>query len=307
MSDFAKGTVSLLVSNFLLSSYPILIKNYISDVNIITQLIIRCVVYILLSIPFMLINRETASILTSLVQPKYLFISLINLIHIYSSYKGFEYLNPGVALSTFYSYPIIQMFLSEFILGTRINPIVIYNLLGSLIGIIVLNRDNFFIDKSLTLVDKSKIKIGYIAIVIAAITEAFISVFYKKVNLKNPFTSLYTLYTPAFLIFAIYLFLFNGKKKQYIEKVKKIDKGILKKIVLFNCLIGGIGYTMRLYSVTKISMSWFSSLAFTNGISVFLLAWLILGEKIKWNHILGSGIIFYNVYKIKSVLDGSVF
>jgi drug/metabolite transporter (DMT)-like permease len=302
MSDFAIGTASLLVSNILLSSYPILIKNYINDVSIVTQLIIRCIVYIFLAVPFMLINKETVSILTTLVKPKYLFISLINLIHIYTSYKGFEYLNPGIALTTFYTYPIIQMFLSEFILGTRINPMIIFNLLGSLIGVIVLNRESFYSKIKTKTVD-NKILIGYIAIIIAALTEAIISVFYKKDNLKNPFTSLYTLYTPAFIILLIYLF-FYGDKRNELKRIIKIDKNILKKIILFNFLIGGIGYTMRLYSVTKISMSWFSSLAFTNGISVFILAWLILGERIRWNHIIGSLIIFYNIHRIKTVMNG---
>jgi drug/metabolite transporter (DMT)-like permease len=299
MSDFAIGTVSLLVSNFLLSSYPILIKNYISDVSIVTQLIIRCIVYIFLAVPFMLVNNETVSIFTSLVKPKYLFISLINLIHIYSSYKGFENLNPGIALTTFYTYPIIQMFLSEFILGTNINPTVIYNLIGSLIGILVLNREAFY-SKIKTI--NNKILIGYVAIIIAASTEAIINVFYKKDNLTNPFTSLYTLYAPAFVILFLYL-VFRKENRNELIKITNIDKNILKKIVLFNFLIGGIGYTMRLYSVTKITMSWFSSLAFTNGISVFLLGWLILGEKIRWNHILGSLIIFYNVHKIKKVIN----
>jgi drug/metabolite transporter (DMT)-like permease len=299
MSDFAIGTVSLLVSNFLLSSYPILIKNYISDVSIVTQLIIRCIVYIFLAVPFMLVNNETVSIFTSLVKPKYLFISLINLIHIYSSYKGFENLNPGIALTTFYTYPIIQMFLSEFFLGTNINPIVIYNLIGSLIGILVLNREAFYSKIKTT---NNKILIGYVAIIIAASTEAIINVFYKKDNLTNPFTSLYTLYAPAFVILFLYL-VFRKKNRNELIKITNIDKNILKKIVLFNFLIGGIGYTMRLYSVTKITMSWFSSLAFTNGISVFLLGWLILGEKIRWNHILGSLIIFYNVHKIKKVIN----
>lgn len=291
MNDFIIGTVSLLSSNVLLSSYPILIKKYIENVDVVTQLIIRCIIYIFLAIPFMLLGNDGGNILGYLVQPKYLFISFINLIHIYTSYKGFELLNPGIALTTFYTYPIIQLFLSRFILGFKFNTIVISNLLGSLLGLVILNID-IFNEK------KTMVWYGFIFIAFAALTEAIINIFYKKVNLINPFSSLYTLYAPAFILFFIYL-VFN---KIELKKIKSIDTSIIKKIVLFNLLIGGLGYTLRLFSLTKVNMTWFSTLSFTNGISVFLLAWLILGDKIKIHHIIGSAIIFYNITKIKNLM-----
>ncbi len=296
MDNFSIGTVTLLISNFLLSSYPILIKNYINNVDIITQLIIRCIVYICLAIPFLIIGNQTVNIFTSLVQPKFLFISIINLIHIYTSYKGFEYLNPGVALSTFYTYPIIQLILSKFFIDTPFNYDVLYNLFGSLFGLIILNKQLFYENKAL---GKNILVKGLGFIGIAALTEAIISVFYKKINLTNPFTSLYTLYAPAFVFYIGYMWY---KKNGQVKKIATIDKSLLKKIILFNILIGGIGYTLRLFSLGKISMTWFSSLSFTNGISAFVLGWFILGEKIKLEHIVGSAIIFYNIQKIKALI-----
>ena len=78
--------------------------------------------------------------------------------------------------------------------------------------------------------------------------------------------------------------------------------GLIKKIIIFNLLIGGLGYTLRLFSLTKIPISWFSGLTFTSSLSAFLLGWLFLGEKIKLHHLVGSIVIFYNIYKIKLAL-----
>ena len=315
MNDFYVGTISLLVSNVLLSSYPILIKSYISNISIVVQLIVRIVVYICLSLPFLIIGGEGMNILTSLIDPKYLAISAVNILHIYSSYKGFEYLNAGVSLTTFYSYPIIQVLLSHIFLGTELTLGIIYNLFGSLLGIGVLNKDSLLGGEK-----SGNIKKGFAFIALAAITEAIIGVFYKGVNIQNPFMSLYTLYAPAFIFFIIwYLYKkykeiieYNGAK--WIDDKAKKDVetkkdnwwhiltnhgGAMKRIIMYNMLIGGVGYILRLFSLTKIPISWFSGLSFTSSLSAFVMGWFFLGESVKLQHLIGSAIIFYNIFKIK--------
>jgi drug/metabolite transporter (DMT)-like permease len=311
MNDFYVGTVSLLISNVLLSSYPILIKTYISDISVIVQLIIRISVYICLSLPFLIIGGEGMNILSALIDPKYLAISAVNLLHIYSSYKGFQYLNAGISLTTFYSYPIIQVLLARIFLGTELTKEIMFSLFGSLIGIGILNKDTIFHEGTLGI----NVKRGFSFIAIAAITEAIIGVFYKGVNIQNPFMSLYTLYAPAFVFFIVWYIFYYKRNEQIIENSKEnLDKqnnwwyiltnhgGIMTKIILFNLLIGGIGYTLRLLSLTKIPISWFSELSFTSSLSAFVLGWYFLGEKISLNHLVGSAIIFYNIYRIKQLL-----
>jgi drug/metabolite transporter (DMT)-like permease len=301
MNDLYLGTISLLISNILLSAYPILIKLYIKDISILVQLIIRIIVYICLSLPFLIIGGEGINILTSLIDPKFLIISAVNLLHIYSSYKGFEYLNAGIALTTFYSYPIIQVLLSRIFLGTELTTNIMYSLFGSLIGIGILNKDNYGLDKQLN----TNVGKGFMFIAIAALTEAIIGVFYKGINIKNPFMSLYTLYAPAFLFFMIWYIFFYKKMDNIIDKKDNWwyllvnHDGLIKKVILFNLLIGALGYTLRLFSLSKISINWFSGLTFTSSLSGFLLAWLFLNEKIHIHHIIGSIVIFYNIYKLK--------
>jgi len=347
MNDFYVGTISLLVSNVLLSSYPILIKSYITNISIVVQLIVRIVVYICLALPFLVIGGEGMNILTTLIEPKYLAISAVNMLHIYSSYKGFEYLNAGIALTTFYSYPIIQVLLAHIFLGTELTSGLMYNLFGSLLGIAILNKDTLLGGEKIANVnlasnlqprpflkgnarqvtphDENMVKKGFSFIAIAALTEAIIGVFYKGVNIQNPFMSLYSLYAPAFVFFMIWYLYQKYKESQEVknkanvanwtdEKIQKEKDGkkdnwwhiltnhggFMKRIILYNILIGGIGYTLRLFSLTKIPISWFSGLSFTSSLSAFMLGWFFLGERIKLNHILGSIVIFYNLFKIKN-------
>ena len=293
MDSFSIGTITLLVSNVLLSSYPILIKHYITDISVLVQLIIRVVTYILLALPILVIGGEGLTVITNTINPKFLAISAINLLHIYSSYKGFEYLNAGVSLTTFYSYPIIQVLLARIFLGTTISKEIIYNLLGCLVGIGILNKDSYN--------DTNKnIKMGFLFIAIAALTEAIIGVFYKKENFSNPFMSLYTLYAPAFFVLLLMYILFSNRIELHDNPFSKIEfnYSTLKKIILYNILIGGLGYTLRLFSLSQISINWFSALSFTGSISAFTMGWFFLGEKIKIHHLLGSAIVFYNVYYI---------
>lgn len=324
MNDFYVGTIALLVSNVLLSSYPILIKSYIANISIFVQLIVRIVVYICLALPFLVIGGEGMNILTTLIEPKYLAISAVNMLHIYSSYKGFEYLNAGVSLTTFYSYPIIQVLLSRIFLGTELTLGLMYNLFGSLLGVGILNKDTLFGGSNVKSNDENMVKKGFAFIAIAALTEAIIGVFYKGVNIQNPFMSLYTLYAPAFVFFMIWYLYQKYKESQEAKKKvsednwasEKIQKekdekkdnwwyiltnhgGFMKRIIMYNMLIGGIGYTLRLFSLTKIPISWFSGLSFTSSLSAFIMGWFFLGEQIKLNHLLGSVVIFYNIFRLK--------
>ena len=293
MDSFSIGTITLLVSNVLLSSYPILIKHYITDISVLVQLIIRVVTYILLALPILVIGGEGLTVITNTINPKFLAISAINLLHIYSSYKGFEYLNAGVSLTTFYSYPIIQVLLARIFLGTTISKEIIYNLFGCLVGIGILNKDSYN--------DTNKnVKKGFLFIGLAALTEAIINIFYKKNALNNPFMSLYTLYAPAFFLLLLMYFLFSNRIELHDNLLNKIEfnYSTLKTIILYNILIGGLGYTLRLFSLSQISMNWFSALSFTGSVSAFIMGWFFLGEKIKIHHLLGSVVIFYNLYYI---------
>ena len=99
---------SKLLSESLLSLYPVFIKKLKLDINL--QLSIRLFIYLLISLFFCNINFIKKYILNY----NTLLLGLINLIHIYSSYKGFELLESGLSYTLFFTYPIFILLSSYF-------------------------------------------------------------------------------------------------------------------------------------------------------------------------------------------------
>lgn len=294
----SSGTLALLLSNTLLSAYPILIKTYADSVSVSVQVLIRMAVYIGLTVPVLVLGGHAGQMAAALVSPKFLAISAVNLLHIYSSYKGFTYLNAGVSITTFYSYPIIQVVLSSIFLQTRLTLGVLSNLVGCFLGLVVLNVNTYKTGGPSVNVSKG---LGFIAL--AALTEAMIGVFYKHINFKNPFMSLFTLYAPAGLLCLLVAAVWWRQRQHKEEKEEQSSTGSssnnnMWKIVLFNVLIGGVGYLLRLFALTHIPLAWFSGLLFTSSVSAFVLGYVFLKEKIRPEHWLGTMVIFYNIYKL---------
>ena len=297
----SSGTLALLLSNTLLSAYPILIKMYADSVTLSVQVLIRMAVYIGLTVPVLVLGGHAGQMAAALVSPKFLAISAVNLLHIYSSYKGFTYLNAGVSMTTFYSYPIIQVVLSSIFLQTRLTVGVLSNLVGCFLGLVVLNANTYKTGGPSVNVSKG---LGFIAL--AALTEAMIGVFYKHINYKNPFMSLFTLYAPVGLLCLLVAAVWWWRRQQQHKEEKEKEKSNksnsnndMWKIVLFNVLIGGVGYLLRLFALTHIPLAWFSGLLFTSSVSAFVLGYVFLKEKIRPEHWLGTMVIFYNIYKLK--------
>ena len=294
------GTMALLVSNVLLSAYPILIKKYADSVSLSVQVLIRMAVYIGLTVPVLVLGGHAGPMAAAMVDPKFLAISAVNLLHIYSSYKGFTYLNAGVSMTTFYSYPIIQVVLSSIFLHTRLTLGVLSNLVGCFLGLVVLNANTYKTGGPSANVSKG---LGFIAL--AALTEAMIGVFYKHINFKNPFMSLFTLYAPVgvlcLLLAAWWWWRRQKERNDKKEETEETSSGSIWNIVLFNVLIGGVGYLLRLFALTHVSLAWFSGLLFTSSISAFVLGYLFLKETIRPEHWLGTMVIFYNIYKLRNL------
>ena len=100
------GIISKLVSESLLSLYPVFVKKI--DLSILLQLWTRLITYVLISVFFV----NYAFISESLFSKQGLLLSLVNLFHIYSSYEGFTNLDSGVSFSIFNIYPLMILLFS---------------------------------------------------------------------------------------------------------------------------------------------------------------------------------------------------
>lgn len=268
---------SVFLAEIMLSLYPISVKTI--NTNLYTQVIMRILTYTIISLFFATIP------VSELLNPSYIFISILNLIHIFSSYIAFINMDAGVAMTIFYIYPFFNILFKSILSRTAIKPEVIMYFLLSLIGVAFISLQN--ITKGTQI---NSFLYGLFAIVIAALTESLIYTFYKKENKTNPFDGILTLY-----FFSGIIMLFFAPK--FIQIRDNYDN--IVKLILFNIMIGLVGHIFRFYGITRVSTEKYSINIFIGVISAYIFGWLFLGEQITMYHIIGTLMILYSIYKVQ--------
>jgi drug/metabolite transporter (DMT)-like permease len=268
---------SVAIAEIMLSLYPIAVK--MIQTNLFTQVFFRALSYVAISIFF--VSLPTTEII---LNPSYIIISILNLVHIFSSYVGFINLDAGVAMTLFYIYPFFNIIFKSIIDKTGIHFDTIKYMILSLIGVALIS-----IPKSSTNSGSRSVIIGLISILIAALTESLIYTFYKTKPSSNPFNGIFTLY--AFSI--ILMLLFAPKFLQITNNGENI-----MKLIIFNVMIGLVGHIFRFYGIPRLSTEVYSINLFIGVISAYIFGWYFVGEKITIYHIIGSILIMFSIYQI---------
>ena len=289
------GILAKILSELTLATYPVFIK--IVDISFIKKLIYRFFAFCLISIFFCDIN----------VLKKYLFnkdgllLSFYTLIHIISSYKGYELLDGGVANSILYIYPLIILYFNNK------KYIIIY--ICILLGLILLSLDHF-IKKNKINSDKKDVKItyvkGFFCMLIAAITEAFI--YFSVLNIKttNNWNHIFISYFFG-LILVISFFIINIKiEHESLKENLVIDKKNLI-FLLFNVFAALFGYYLRFYSMDKINYKLYAILSYLGIFMTYFYSYMFNNEKLTYLNFIGSLIIILsNVYLLFQADKGAL-
>ncbi len=167
---------SKLVSESLLSLYPVFVKNI--NLPMQTQLWSRFFTYTVVS--FFFIDKTIIPLLCSLPG---LLLMLVTIVHVYVSYKGFMLLESGFSYVLFYTYPLFIY------LGTyfSLDPYFIFPMIGTWI----MYQDN----KQINL-------LGIGMILLAAITEAMIYFIVRRLKTSNPWNHVFISYFLGALLFS---------------------------------------------------------------------------------------------------------
>lgn len=273
---------SVITAEIMLSLYPIIVKSISS--NLYTQVLMRTLTYTTASLFFT--SLPIKSIFTT---PSYMIISIINLIHIFSSYIAFKNMNAGVAMTIFYIYPLFNILFKSFLTKTSINKNVIKYVLISLTGVGLISFQSMLSDTT-----KNSYLIGLAAIIIAAISESLVYTFYKSESNMNPFDGVFTLY-----FFGTILMIFFAPK--YLQAKTTIDKNNIIKLVIFNVLIGLVGHLFRFYGIPRTTTETYSVYLYVGVVSAYIFGWYFLKEKITIYHIIGTILILYSMYQIQKI------
>ena len=303
--------VPLLGSEIALSLYPQIIKLIPTTIEV--QVAVRCITYSILAIIGYYITTNNKTIITSSTNTFSLtsgiLMGVVNIIHIISSYMCFNILSSGVGYSIFYIYPIFNLLGRTFLYNEKINVTNYIYIIIAIIGVYLIykNKSNVVLEplqnenenekhsvnnKNLnhSLNTKNR-NIGITAGIVSALTESIIYFMVKDdIITASPFIQLLKTYLLGGILSIIYL----------IHNLKNIDLDYHYwiTIILFNSIIGFLGYLFRFIMIPRLSTLLFNSLIFTGVIFSYIWGYVLSKEPITYNNISGTVLILMSIFLI---------
>ena len=264
--------------------YPILIRSV--PTNLTTQVMARVLTYTIAALilaPSALISEAW---FTAEGAATTLGFGALILFHIFSSYIAFTELPAGAAMSIFYSYPIWNMAVASLIHREEISMIHFLLVLVGFAGVTLIARAHM-----LEASEEEKKKdpfafTGIAAALAAALSETAIYFAVKRFGITSAFKSLVELYPGAVVLLGIFL-LFNQEGSLFLDK----NPEVWKPLILFNLLVGVVGFFCWSYAIPRVTTTTFSLLSFFGVVSGFLWGWLFLKEVPSVESVAGAGLI----------------
>lgn len=266
-----------LTSESLLSLYPVFVKNIGLPLHI--QTWSRLFSYVIISTFFIDYGFVTKMIMSS----KGILLSFVTLAHIYTSYRGFQLLESGVAYSIFYLYPIMILLMS----GYNISPV-----MGlALLGVYLLSSD----DKESFFKSEEKYNHeGLIMILLAGFTEAIIYFLVKDIKTFNNWNHIFISYFPALMVLSYFL---QTDIYSYLTQKNALNTPMSWSI-LINSTIGLLGYLLRFFAVSRLDTLLYAVLSYFGIVMSFLYGILLNGETISVKKIAGALMIIFANYAL---------
>ena len=290
---------SKLVAEGLLSLYPIFVKNIGLPLSL--QVWSRVFSYTAISAFFI----DYPFVLQNLFSKNGILLSLITLIHIYTSYRGFQLLESGVSYTLFYIYPILILLFSK----QGLHPV----MLLSLLGVFLLSyspadlsaahdqpTDESAVSPAPT--DKSVASHaneattwnpeGYIMILLAALTEALIYFVVRNIKTENSWNHIFLSYFLGAGILSV------GFSPQILGM--NLNSSLSWSLGI-NVVIGLFGYLLRFFAISRLEPILYAPLSYFGVFMAYVYGIFIQKDTITLQKILGTlMIILPNVYLVLS-------
>ena len=316
-------TTLLFSSEIALSLYPQLIK--LIPANVETQVSIRLIVYSISAIIYLFLSHLTSittirhltitikSLINTTALLKTVWLGIVNIVHIFVSYIAFATLTSGTSYTLFYMYPIFNVLARNLIWGESTNFTSFVNLVVALVGVYLITSSQInyldlitspdtlanklptslqYLISKFQLCENTKI-VGVICGILSALTETIIYLTVKSdIASISPFVQLLRTYLLGGIIS---LAMIIGNK---IPEIRILKSEYIVMIILFNLVIGFLGYVLRFYIIPRLSTLKFNSLIFIGVTFSYIWGYIFGKEVINFKAILGSlciiGAIFMN-------------
>lgn len=283
--DFA--AVATITAEIALALYPILIKQV--DVSLFNQLLARLGTYSVLTGLFSSQADRMASWGSGKAALQSVGIGLMNLVHIAASYTSYKHLPAGTALALFYTYPFLNILAGSLFLGEAFDWKLVPYFLLAFGGVILISKytteegfgkgtDGNGTDKE----PKRNVPFGMLMAGLAALTETLIFLVVKTDSSSTPWTSMLKLY-PAGLLGLLGVSMVSN------QSIAPLAKWV--PLLLFNIFVGFLGYSLRFFSIPRLSTAVFSLLTFIGVAAGYGWGLLYANETPALGAILGAGCI----------------
>ena len=277
--------ISMLVSESLLSLYPIFVKKI--GLTLVHQVWARLVAYVGISAIFV----NWSFIGSSLFTADALILAAINLSHIFFSYEGFRNLDSGVSFAIFNTYPLMILLIA----GVMWNNVYLLVLLG--LALFVLgeskgpeaapfgskertqegSKEQSSTDKEPK--EKTDSTYGIAMVLLAALTEALIYFMVRRIKTDNHWNHVFLSYFVGFVAFTGYLL------------VKGTDILFLPRMGLavgLNGFIGSVAYFLRFFAASNLEASIFAPLAYFGMVMSYVYGIVFNQETLSWEKVGGT-------------------
>lgn len=255
---------TVFISEIVLAAYPILIK--LTDASVFTQVGFRTFTFAIAAAVAAFVTG------TSLVSTSYraaLIAGISNLLHVGASYAAFSLLPAGIAMSIFYIYPILNLLGSSVVFDEKITGSQWFWMLIGLLGAVAISKPATSTGISL---------IGIICAIIAAITETGTYLWFRELEPHDkPWQRMFEMYGTSGILWAIIAAIAAMVGRPLMQGT--LSSRATWTMILFNILIGFVGYGARFFAIPKVSTVAFSSISFFGIVSAYIFGWLFEGEK----------------------------
>lgn len=283
-SGLALGNNAIVVgSEVALALYPILIKKVPTDLG--TQLLARFFTYTVLGLTFASWRDIERSWGWGYGAARSLFLGTLTLFHVATSYYAFQQLPAGAAMTLFYTYPIWNLVVAAFLYGDIPNPTQIALVAAAFVGVGLIAAGTEKKDKENNAKEGEK-QIdwkGVVAGLLAAVTETLMYYVVRTAAQPSAIFSVLELYPGALV----------GLLTYYAAKAQPPDlsKETWIPLLLFNAVVGFLGYTLRFYAIPRVTTLIFSLLSFIGVVASFIWGWFFVEEVPTWLTGIGATLI----------------
>lgn len=280
-----------------LSLYPQLVKMVKEPLS--TQVAVRCIIYAVLALLIGGIGSLTKAFTGVGGAATFFGLGAINLLHVWSSYYAFQKLPSGVALTLFYTYPILNILGAWLFYGESVGLKAVPFFALAMVGIYMVATASGTMkasasdDKKEGFEDKKEFDFkGILAALGAAVTETAIYLVLYGLRAEkgaSMFSSIHRVYTSS----ALMLLPFLG------TLIKIPDMKDLSIMGLWNSLLGFTGYGARFAAIPAVSPVIYSALSLFGIFASYIWGWLFGRETITAKGLVGSGMVGVSIFLMR--------